>query len=261
MGSGIMGLTTARLLQDAGWAVTIYTRAPSRHSVSNVGGGQWAPTSVFDEKVASEAFIAQYKYASRIAHHAYQNFVGADYGVSFIENYYLSDTPQEGGFYLRAMPALFASVADLAPGQHPFPAAYVTQTVTMLIEPAQFLRKVRNDFFIAGGKMVAKDFRSLDDVLALKESTVFNCTGLGAGALFDDNEMEPAKGQLVLLPPDPAVDYLTVGGGSGVTYMFSRKGEILLGGSFERGNWSREPDLEVTQRIVHDNRVLFEALK
>jgi hypothetical protein len=61
------------------------------------------------------------------------------------------------------------------------------------------------------------------------------------------------------MPPDPAVDYLTVGGGSDVTYMFSRRGEILLGGSFEIGNWSHEADPAVTQRIVHDNRMLFEA--
>ena len=182
LGAGIMGLTTARLLQDAGWAVTIYTRAPSRHSVSNVGGGQWAPTGVFDEKVASEAFVAQYKYASRISHHAYQNLVGADYGVRFIENYYLSDEPQEGGYYLREMPELFTSVRNLEPGEHPFPSRYVKQTVTMIVEPAMFLRRVRSDFLIAGGKMVAKDFKALDEVLALPESTVFNCTGLGAKA-------------------------------------------------------------------------------
>ncbi len=259
LGAGIMGLTTARLLQDAGWAVTIYTRAPSRHSVSSVGGGQWAPTGVFDEKVASEAFIAQYKYASRISHHAYQNLVGADYGVRFIENYYLSDEPQEGGYYLREMPELFTSVRDLEPGEHPFPSRYVKQTVTMIVEPAMFLRRVRNDFLIAGGKMVAKDFKQLDEVLALPESTIFNCTGLGAKALFNDEDMQPAKGQLVFIPPDPAVDYLTVGGGSDVTYMFSRRGEILLGGSFELGNWSREPDADVTQRILQDNKALFDA--
>jgi glycine/D-amino acid oxidase-like deaminating enzyme len=258
MGMGIMGLTTARLLQEAGWRVTIYTRAPERHSVSSVGGGQWAPTSVFDEDVASDAFLAQYEWASRISHHAYQNHVGADYGVRFIENYYLSDEPQEGGYYIRELPELFASIRDLEPGEHPFPARYVKQTVTMLIEPAMFLRRVRNDFLIAGGKMVARDFRNLDDVLALQEATIFNCTGLGAKALFDDDELQPARGQLVLMPPDPAVDYLTVGGGSDVTYMFSRKGEILLGGSFELDNWSREPDVATTQRIIADNRALFD---
>ena len=50
IGSGIMGLTTARLLQDKGWNVTIYTRDLSRHSVSNVGAGQWAPTGVSKRK-------------------------------------------------------------------------------------------------------------------------------------------------------------------------------------------------------------------
>ena len=88
IGSGIMGLTSARLLQDAGWDVTIYTRDISRHSVSNVGAGQWAPTSVFEEGIASKTFEAQYKYAARIAHHAYQNLGGAHYGIRFLENYY-----------------------------------------------------------------------------------------------------------------------------------------------------------------------------
>ena len=258
MGSGVMGLTTARLLQQAGWEVTIYTRDPARHSTSNVGGGQWAPTSVFEEGVASAAFEAQYRFAARIAHHAYQNHVGPDYGVSFIENYYIGDRPREENYYLRELPELFASVADLEPGEHPFPTRYVKRTVTMLIEPAIFLRKIRNDFFIAGGKIVAKDFRNLDEVLSLEENTIFNCTGLGAKALFGDEEMEPAKGQLVFMPPDEAVDYLCVGGGRGVTYMFPRRGEILLGGSFQRGDWSRHPEAEVTERIIADNRAVFE---
>lgn len=257
MGSGIMGLTTARLLQEAGWRVTIYTRDPSRHSVSNVGAGQWAPTGVFEEGVASKAFEAQYRFAARIAHHAYQNHVGAGYGVSFIENYYLGDS-ERTSYYLREMPELFSSVRNLEPGEHPFPVSHVKQTVTMLIQPAQFLRRVKNDFFIAGGRILRRDFRSLDDVLSLDENAIFNCTGLGAKALFDDEELTPAKGQLVFIPPDPAVDYLSVGGGSDVTYMFSRAGEIVLGGSFQLGDWSRHPEQDVTDRIIEDNKALYE---
>lgn len=257
IGSGIMGLTSARLLQEAGWRVKIYSRSPWRDSVSNVAGGQWAPTSVFDEDVAANSFLEQYREASRISHSMYQNLVGADYGVSFIENYYLSDEQQEGGYYLRELPELFSSVKDLGPDQHPFATNYAKQTVTMLIEPAKFLRRIRNDFLIAGGTFVPRNFRSISDLLSLDESVIFNCTGLGSKALFDDEELEPVKGQLVLLPPDPAVDYLTVGGGTGVSYMFSRKGEILLGGSFQRGDWSQEPELEVTQRIIEDHRSLF----
>ncbi len=261
LGSGIMGLTTARLLQDAGWRVTIYSRDVLRHTTSNVGGGQWAPTSVFEEAAASALFKAQFRQAASISHHAFQNLVGAGYGVRFIENYYLGNSPIEDSYYLRELPELFTSVADLSPRQHPFPVPYVRRTVTMIIEPATFLRRVRDDFLRAGGRFVVRNFTGLDQILALPESVAFNCTGLGAGALFGDDGLIPVKGQLVLLPPDPAVDYLTVGGGSGVTYMFPRSGEILLGGSFQENDWSRHAEPEVTERILADNQALFDNLR
>lgn len=260
IGSGIMGLTTARLLQDAGWSVTIYTRDVARHSTSNVGAGQWGPTSVFEEGVASRAFEERYKFAARISHHAYQNLVGADYGVRFLENYYLGHEPIEDSYYRRELPELFTSVAQLEPGEHPFPVPYVTRTVTMLIEPARFLRRVRDDFLLAGGRFVIRNFRGLPDVLSLAEPVIFNCTGLGAGELFGDDELIPIKGQLVFIPPDPAVDYLTVGGGRDVTYMFPRRGEILLGGSYQRNDWTRHPEPEVTERIIEDNKAIFDKL-
>ena len=100
IGSGIMGLTTARLLQDKGWNVTIYTRDLSRHSVSNVGAGQWAPTGGFEEGKATKAFEEQYKYAARISHHAYQNLSGANYGIRFVENYYLRNEISPPSYYL-----------------------------------------------------------------------------------------------------------------------------------------------------------------
>ena len=260
IGAGIMGLTTARLLQDAGWEVTIYSRDSLQHSTSNVGGGQWVPTSVFRESVATSAFKQQFNQAARIAHHIYQNMVGPPYGVRFAENYYLGVDAEREPYHLRELPELFGSVAMLGPNEHPFPVEKVKRVVTMMVEPAIFLRRVRDDFHLAGGRFVKRDFRHLDDVMALTETTVFNCTGLGARALFNDQELVPAKGQLVFLPPDPAVDFLTIGGGNGVSYMFPRTGEILLGGSWRRNDWSREPDPAITERIVQDHRRLFDAM-
>lgn len=257
IGSGVMGLTTARLLQDAGWDVEIYSRDPARHTTSNVAGGQWAPTSVFDEGVASAAFRSQFDWAARVSHHAYTNLGGTDYGVRFIENYYLGNEPIEHSYYLRELPDLFASVADLKPGEHPFPVRYVRRTVTMMVEPATFLRRVNRDFLQAGGRITIRNFGDRAELLTLAEPVIFNCTGLGAKQLFGDAELTPIKGQLLYLPPDPDVDYLTIGGGNGILYMFSRSDALVLGGTWKTGEWSRAVEPAESRRMVEEHSRLF----
>jgi D-amino-acid oxidase len=255
IGSGIMGLTTARLLQDRGWSVTLYSKAFPPHTTSNIAGGQWAPSSVFDESRATPAFLSQFNEAARLAHHAYQNLVGSGYGVTWKENYYLNSrrVPPADSYYLRELSELFASVAELEPSEHPFAAPFVYRVVTMLIEPGLFLRRTMSDVRDAGGQFVIRDFRDPAELLALNEPVVFNCTGLGAAALFGDTELVPVRGQLVFVPPDDRLDYLTIGGGPGVLYMFPRPDGILLGGTFERGATHLTPDAETTTRIVNEH--------
>jgi D-amino-acid oxidase len=40
-----------------------------------------------------------------------------------------------------------------------------------------------------------------------------------------------------------------------------RSDGILLGGTFERGNWSVEPDPETEKRILEGHRRFFEAMR
>lgn len=255
VGAGIMGLTTARLLQDRGWTVTIYTKALPPHTTSNIAGGQWSPTSVFEESRATAAFQAQFKEAARLAHHAFQNLVGGGYGVRWIENYFLNSrhVPPRDNYYLRELPELFPSLAELGPDEHPFPSPFVYRIVTMLIEPSVFLRRTMSDIREAGGRFVIRDFRDRAEVLALEEPVIFNCTGLGAAGLFGDTELTPVRGQLVFVPPDDRLDYLTIGGGEGNLYMFPRPDGILLGGTFERGASHLTPDQATTDRIVREH--------
>jgi len=100
-------------------------------------------------------------------------------------------------------------------------------------------------------------------VLALQEPVIFNCTGLGAATLFDDSNLVPAKGQLVFLPPDPAVDYMTFGGGDfgehGFLHMFPRGDVILLGGIYKLGDGSRNVEAKETERIVREHEKLFDV--
>jgi glycine/D-amino acid oxidase-like deaminating enzyme len=257
IGCGAMGLSTARLLQDAGWAVTIYTRDATRHTTSNMAVGHWSPSSVFEEGVASAEFESELKWASRISHHAFQNLIGAGYGVSWMENYNLGDEPIGRPYYLRELPELYPLVADLEPHEHPFPVPYVQRVVTMLVEPAAYLRRIQTDFYQAGGRLIMQNFANRSEILALNEPVIFNCTGLGAARLFDDDELVPVKGQLVFILPDPDVDYLTTGGGAGMLHMVPRSGEIVLGGTHDHGDWTTQIDPDETDRIITENQKLF----
>jgi D-amino-acid oxidase len=262
LGAGIMGLTTARLLQDRGWPVTIYTKALPPETTSNIAGGQWSPTSVFEENRVTPAFQTQFREAARLAHHAFGLLVGSGYGVSWKENYYLSSapTPREN-YYTRELPELFSSAVELKPDEHPFPSLYVNRVVTMLVEPHLFLRRTMSDIREAGGRIVVRDFADRSQVLALEEPVIFNCTGLGAAALFGDTELVPARGQLVFMPPDDRLDYLTIGGGQGTLYMFPRPDGILLGGSFERGASHLTPDAATTERIVREHARIARSMR
>ncbi|HSL72793.1 MAG TPA: FAD-dependent oxidoreductase [Longimicrobiales bacterium] len=256
IGSGIMGLTSARLLQDAGWSATIYTREVARHTTSNVAAGEWSPYSVHDPEVSSDAFKSRLTWAARIAHHAFTNLGGADYGIRWLEGYALSNSPDSGDDNPE-LADLFPHRATLGPGEHPFPTTYAHRFVTMQIDPAVLLRRLIQDFQAAGGKFVIRDFKDRSDVLSLAESLIFNCSGLGAAQLFGDSELIPAKGQLVYFPPDPEVDYMTFGGGRGQLHMFPRSDVILLGGTFKRGDYTSHAEPEETERIVTEHQRLF----
>jgi glycine/D-amino acid oxidase-like deaminating enzyme len=262
IGSGIMGLCTARLLQDAGWSVTIYTRDVYRHTTSNVAAGEWGPYSTHDDSQVDAAFLSRLDWAARVSHHAYTNLTGTKYGIRWMETYDLSDTP-----FAESVGATFNDLntyqGDLEPGEHPFGERFARRMVTMQIDPGTLLRQLTADFQLAGGRFVIRNFDDRADVLTLRETVIFNCTGLGAAALFDDPDLVPAKGQLVYLPPDPAVDYMTFGGGfggeHGFLHMFPRRDVLILGGIFKLGDSSRNVEPDETQRMVQEHKKLFDS--
>lgn len=256
IGSGIIGLTNARLLQDAGWQATIYARDIARHTTSNVAVGEWSPFSAHDPAVSSDEFKQRFQWAARVSHHAYTNLGGSDYGVTWLENYELDDQLEWAGVD-PALLDLLPHRATLGPGEHPFPTRYAHRFLTMQFDPGVLLRRLVQDVQLAGGKFVVRNFTDRSDVLSVDESVIFNCTGLGAAQLFGDESLVPIKGQLVFLPPDPAVDYATVGGGRGFLHMFPRTDVVLLGGVYRIGDASRHAEPEETERIVTEHRRIF----
>ena len=155
---------------------------------------------------------------------------------------------------------LYPFKGNLGPGEHPFPVPYVQHAVTMQIDPAVLLRRLTQDFQLAGGKFVVREFIDVPDVLSLAEPVIFNCTGLGARKLFGNEELTAAKGQLVFLPPDPAIDYMTFGGGRGMLHMFPRSDVLLMGGIFKAGDFTTHVEPDETERIVTEHQRLFAAM-
>ncbi|HXH07717.1 MAG TPA: FAD-dependent oxidoreductase [Vicinamibacterales bacterium] len=253
VGAGAVGLATARLLQRRGAAVTIHARELPPETTSNVAGGQWGPFSVFDRGRTTPEFDAQLARATALSFRLFQDLAGPEYGIRWIENYAVGDAP-----FTDRVRDFAIDIEDFGPGEHPFPARYARRFTTMLIETPIYLNAMLRDFFIAGGRVVVRELRSKADLLALDAPVVFNCTGLGARALIGDEELVPVKGQLTFLLPQPEVDYITLAGG---LYMFPRRDGILLGGTFERGDWSLEPDPAAERRILEGHRAFFARMR
>src|SRR3712207_2946930 len=60
LGCGVVGLSTARVLQRRGKAVTIYTRELPPETTSNVAGALWYPTHVYDRQRVSSTFLERF---------------------------------------------------------------------------------------------------------------------------------------------------------------------------------------------------------
>ena len=258
IGAGAVGLATARLMQSRGWDVQIYTRDLPPNTTSNVAGGQWSPTSVYDEPYLTPEFEAQFDAAQRFAYRYYQDLVGPKYGVSWISNYQTHTSYPDPDSIRNSYADLYPQLEVQGPGEHPFPVPYVRHFDSMLIEPAIYLPQMLEDFYTAGGRVTISNFQDRDHLLTVAEPVIFNCTGLGARTLFDDEELIPIKGQLTFLLPQREVNYMIIGNGG--LYMFPRQDGILLGGTFERNNWSTEPDPEATTRIINGHRDFFNAM-
>jgi glycine/D-amino acid oxidase-like deaminating enzyme len=263
IGCGVVGLSTARLLQLRGYNPVIYAKAMPPETTSNVAGGLWEPVSLFDHARISDGFRAQYTAAAQFAFRRYQSLAGDLYGVRWLPLYSLSAdheyvAPQADSPNYE-VEKLYPEGRVLGARDHPFHVPYAYRRQSMLIEPAIYLNALIRDFLIAGGKIVIREFASAREIAALKEELIFNCTGLGAKVLFGDQELMPIRGQLVFLLPQPEIDYCTLGPGN--IYMFPRRDGILLGGTFERDASNPEPEAATTERILRENGELFGKMR
>jgi glycine/D-amino acid oxidase-like deaminating enzyme len=275
VGCGSVGLTCARQLQRRGFDATIYAAAVPPHVTSNMSLAGFTPLSglVVNDRRTPE-WDAQFIRAAGIAYRQLQLMAGPYFGVSWVDNYQLTDElpPPPQPPAPNARPNLNEGLTPgrdvLQPGEHPFPTKYAIRSPEMRIEPSIYLEALVRDFQLFGGKIVIRKFDAPRDLMTLREPIVMNCTGLGARDLFGDQELVPLKGQLTVMVPQPEVDYGTNGGdrapqtpGSLGIHMMPRSDGIILGGTSQRGVWTLEPDEAERKRVVDSHIAVFSAMK
>jgi len=249
IGCGAVGLATARLLQRRGVPTTIYSAAQPPNTTTDLSGAFWAPFGVVDEDRLTPEISAQIVHAGRIAFAEFRRLVNhARYAVRQLPIYYLDDKPPQPTLEERLMPDLFSGIT-LRPGEHSFGQRYALVIDGMAIEPSIYIAAVLDDYLKAGGRVVTRELKSRDDITALPESVVFNCSGLGSRVLAKDEELIPMKGQLTLLQPQPEIKYM-IAVPKERLYMVPRSDAIVLGTSQVRGSWSLDPDKSEISRVL-----------
>ena len=248
LGAGVMGLTAATLLRDLGLKVTVYADRSPVATTSFRAGGQWAVSAV--EFSGKEQ---EFKGIIRTAYRTFKNSIGKGFGVSERPNY--TATPSHNLEVVRQLvPGLLPERVSLA--RMPFEGhtgpGYRYQT--LLVEPQIFLPRLEGDLRARGVTFVHRRFASRSDVLtSLTQKIVVNCTGLGAKTLWKDSRMLPIKGQLAMLPAQPALRYLYGQNG----YLFPRADHVVIGGTFEQGVNNETFDKAVCRGLVEHIASLF----
>lgn len=232
IGCGVVGLTTAYLLKNRGFEVTIYTRDLPPDTTSDLAGASFYPSYVIDDSLLSNGFRRRLDTACRVSHAWFRRLMEEPrYAVEWRPQYFLTDIWNDevaaGPEIYRMLKDLYPNPRLFGPGEHPFPTRYAFREDNIFIEPSVYLQALLEDLLQAGGRIETRTFRDASEFDGLSEEVVFNCTGLGAAALTADTELTPLPGQQVILQPQPEVDYAVVGDDG--AYMFPRSDGVVLG--------------------------------
>ncbi len=238
VGCGVIGLTAALRMREAGLDVRIVTAALPLETTSGVAAALWYPYRAYPEdrvlSWGSETFEV-FEELSRVS--------GS--GVRMREGVELWREPVPDPWWTSAVPDVRRCTKDELPPGYSDGHIFVAPVIEMPI----YLRYLLDRFVGAGGNVEHRCVSSLEE--AGDGHVIVNCAGLGARELVGDPSMEPIRGQIVRVR-NPGLErfVLDEGNPEGVTYVIPRSEDCILGGTAEEGEWDTEPDPETSAGIL-----------
>ena len=243
VGAGVSGLTTAICLAEAGLAVTVAAADPPLRTTSAAAGAIWGPHLVgMDERVSRWGSLTMARLLEMVANPATGVRLASGLAASAVR---------------QADPFDWISALD---GPRPcdpaeLPAGYASgwRLAAPIISMPVYLGYLLARLDRAGARLREARFASLRAAAGLTGAGVIvNCSGTGAHDLVPDHQVMPVRGQVVIVD-NPGISEFFIGVGhepADLSYYFPHGDVVVLGGTEEAGDWSREPDPATAARIL-----------
>jgi D-amino-acid oxidase len=268
IGCGVIGLTVAAELRRR-WRnlrITIYAKdLDVRRTTSFVAAGQFEPSGICEEYESEDEknVLADYLRRSRdriielhksSRWHTYGIALRRDYTLDHWNRAYDECTPHDVVPQYRSGTLPFGKLNTVG-----------REYRTWLINPTILLPQLFAELKRSAVRFRKRQFASKDDFAALRENIIINCTGYGAKALMNDDDVVAKRGHLVVLRRTLPKQFYFFSGGCGnrrIMYVFCRHKDIVIGGTVETGNDTEgvtDSDRARFDRILANARAMFDG--
>jgi D-amino-acid oxidase len=232
VGAGVVGLTCAVRLLEAGHRVDVVARDLPLETTSAVAAAIWYPYRALPHDKVTAWATTSYAVFDALAD------TDPESGVRMVVGTEVFVKAQADPWWASAVPGLDRETS--------LPEGYVDgwTFATPVIDMPDYLPWLAGRVAALGGTLTRMNLRALPEGADL----VVNCAGLGARLLGADRSVVPIRGQVVYVE-QMGLDRWWLDA-DGPTYVVPRSRDIVVGGTDEEGEWSRTPDPDVAREIL-----------
>ena len=242
VGAGVVGLTCAVRLLEAGHRVDVVARDLPLETTSAVAAALWYPYRALPQDRVTAWAATSYAVFADLARDERT-------GVRMLTGTEVLRAPQPDPWWRAAVPSLDRETA-LPPG-YADGWTFVSPVVDMPVHLRWLTARIEE----LGGTLTRMNLSALP----AEGTLVVDATGLGARHFGADPSVTPVRGQVVVLE-QVGLERWTLDA-DGPTYVVPRSREIVVGGTAEEGEWSRTPDPATAEAVLHRATALVPELE